>query len=137
MKLFFKIFSFTVLIVFIISSCRKNNFITDSNAKLEFSKDTVYFDTVFTGIGSAARYLKVYNPHDLPINLSEIKIAKGIESNYRINVNGIPSNELHDIEIGPNDSIYIFVDVTLLYILHSPSSQLSYELERIKLLRSS
>ena len=44
MKLFLKIFSFTVIIVLIISSCRRDNFITDSNAKLEFSKDTVYFD---------------------------------------------------------------------------------------------
>ena len=113
MKLFLKIISVTVIIVLIISSCRKNNFITDSNAKLEFSKDTVYFDTVFTGIGSAARYLIVYNRHDLPVNLSEIKIAKGIESNYRINVNGIPANELYDIEIGPNDSIFIFVDVNI------------------------
>ena len=113
MNLFLKIFSVTVIIILVISSCRKNNFITDSNAKLKFSKDTVYFDTVFTGIGSAVRHLKVFNPHDLPINLSEIKIAKGIESNYRINVNGIPANELHDIEIGAKDSIYIFVDVNI------------------------
>ena len=40
-----------VCIVFIIVQCEKDDFITDNSAKLEFSIDTLFFDTVFTTIG--------------------------------------------------------------------------------------
>jgi predicted RecB family nuclease len=40
-------------------SCEKNNFTTDPEDKLIFSKDTVQFDTVFTQKGSATRYFVI------------------------------------------------------------------------------
>ena len=56
----------------VVLSCNPDNsFVTDSNAMLEFSKDTLRFDTVFTELGSATRILKVYNRHDQSIRISK------------------------------------------------------------------
>lgn len=113
MKQIFKIIVLPVLIFFFIQSCKKNDFITDANAKLQFSKDTVMFDTVFNGVGSAARYFIVYNPHSSPINISKIELAKSNSSKYRLNINGTPSSYAENIEIAAEDSMFIFVDVKI------------------------
>lgn len=71
------------------------------------------FDTVFTTIGSTTEHLKVYNPYDQKILISSVRLAGGDNSNFRLNINGIMSNEVFDLEIGPKDSVYIFVEVTI------------------------
>ena len=51
--------------LFLLESCQSDDgFITDSSAKLEFSVDTLRFDTVFTELGSATRFIRVYNRND-------------------------------------------------------------------------
>jgi len=113
MKSTIGIFTIIFLIGVYLSSCKKDNYFEGTDANLKFSKDTVFFDTVFSGIGSATRFFIVYNTYDLPVLISEIRLFKGEESNFRINVNGIPGNQIEDIEIAANDSIFIFVDVTI------------------------
>lgn len=102
-----------IIISFSILSCNKGSFITDSNAKLEFSNDTVTFDTIFTTIGSTTKRLVVKNPHTQSIKISEIRLAKGNNSKYRLNIDGMPTNEFTDYELAPEDSLYIFVEVTI------------------------
>jgi hypothetical protein len=103
----------TVLSFLFFSSCRKDDLLKDASAKLKFSADTVYFDTVFTTIGSSTKQLRVYNPHNRRVVLSNVRLAKGNASSYRINVDGIPGPSIKNIEILPNDSIFIFVEVTI------------------------
>ena len=43
------------------SSCRNDFETVPSTGNLEFSRDTVFLDTVFTNIGSSTYNLKVYN----------------------------------------------------------------------------
>jgi hypothetical protein len=107
------IFTIIFIIGVYLSSCRKDNYFEGSDANLKFSKDTVFFDTVFSGIGSATRFFIVYNSYDLPVLISDIRLYKGEESSFRINVNGIPGNQTEGIEIAANDSIFVFVDVTI------------------------
>ena len=104
-----------VIIIFIsiLWSCQEDEYLTSSSAKLAFSTDTVMFDTVFTGIGSATQRFKVYNRHDQPIKVSSIELAKGNASHYAINVDGISANSVDDIQIEANDSIFIFVEVNI------------------------
>jgi len=105
-----------LFLIFIISglfSCIKDEIITDSNAVIEFSVDTVMFDTVFTSIGSTTEHLKIFNNNNKNIVISSLTLAGGNESNFRLNVNGQISNDLKDIEIPANDSIYVFVEVTV------------------------
>jgi len=103
---------FSLLIFFF--SCRKKDKIdTDPALRLDFSSDTVFFDTVFTTVGSVTQRLMVYNHNKNKINISSINLSGGEQSYYRININGTPAISLTDIEIPGEDSIYIFVRVTV------------------------
>ena len=102
-----------VAILFSMASCRKDVFLTDSSVKLNFSEDTLTFDTVFTSIGSATRYFKIYNRENKKIKITDIKLAGGTDSHFRINVDGIVGIEAKDVEIAANDSMYIFAAVTV------------------------
>lgn len=83
------------------------------SAKLVFSGDTILFDTVFTTVGSTTKQLKIYNPYSQKIIVSSIRLAGGINSNFRLNIDGVPASEMSNVEIEPKDSIYIFVKVTV------------------------
>lgn len=103
------------LLVFILAlfSCKKDPILSDSSAKLDFSESKILFDTVFTSIGSVTKNLKVYNNHDKKLIISSIRLANGNNSDFRLNINGTPTKSLTDIEIDANDSLYIFVEVTV------------------------
>ena len=103
------VLSLTVLI----SACNKDEFITDGSAKLAFSLDTVSFDTVFTQRGSATLYLKLYNRHNRFIKVSRIWLEGAPQSAFRMNVDGIAGSDISDVEIPPEDSIYVFLEVTV------------------------
>ena len=94
-------------------SCQREGFITDPNAKLNFSLDTVYFDTVFTSIGTVTRRFTVKNPYKESIKISSAQLAGGDASVYRINFDGLSGTQFENIEIAPKDSLFIFVKATL------------------------
>ena len=107
------VFLFFILLAISISSCRKDFSTLPSFGQLEFSKDTVFLDTIFTNIGSATYNLKVYNRSNHDITIPNITLANGINSNYRLNVDGIPGKEFQNIDILSKDSIFIFVETTV------------------------
>ncbi len=109
----FRLLFISALIAFVLYSCRKDLLTTDASDKLEFSRDTVIFDTVFTTIGSTTKRLLIYNPSDKRIIISSIQLANGSASKFRLNVDGIPGIAHHDIEIQGKDSMFLFVEVTL------------------------
>ncbi|MCH8904541.1 MAG: hypothetical protein IIA45_11580 [Bacteroidetes bacterium] len=96
-----------------IFSCRKDKVIYSSNVKLSFTQDTLTFDTVFTSLGSTTEFFKVLNTHKQPIIISKIDLAGGNSSQFRINIDGIPGISARDIKIEGEDSMYIFVEVTV------------------------
>jgi hypothetical protein len=96
------------------ASCRKRDTVdSDPSLMLSFSTDTVFFDTVFSSIGSVTQRLTIYNKNDGKLKISDIMLAGGTSSNYRINIDGIPVLEAQNIEIPGHDSIFIFVRVTV------------------------
>ncbi|QTD39106.1 hypothetical protein JL193_07630 [Polaribacter batillariae] len=99
----------------IISSCRKDFDTILNTGKLEFSKDTVFLDTVFTNIGSSTYSFKVYNRSNNAITIPKIRLEKGIDSNYRLNVDGITGKDFENINILAKDSIFVFVETTIDY----------------------
>lgn len=116
MKLFrYSLLSLSLLFVLIIGfqSCKKDVINTDSNFNLVFSVDTVYFDTVFVTLGSTTQRFKVYNNSNQRVNISSIRLAGGANSFFRMNVDGIPGTAISDLEIGANDSIFVFAEVTV------------------------
>jgi hypothetical protein len=94
-------------------SCRDEGIDSNPSVNLEFSTDSLLFDTVFTTVGSSTRSFKVYNKHNRRINISSVKLAGGNQSYFRINVDGASGTTLRDIEIDARDSIFIFVEVTV------------------------
>lgn len=95
-------------------ACRKDdNFTTDTGAKLRFSSDTLRFDTVFTSVGSATRYIKVFNPNNKPIKISRITLANKTSAVFNLNIDGVSGKSFTDVAIPANDSIYVFVEVTI------------------------
>lgn len=101
------------------SSCR-NDFEFDLNTgNLEFSRDTVFLDTVFTNIGSSTFTLKVFNRSDDDIVIPTLRLGEGQNSLYRLNVSGrtgvgpVLGKEFENIEIFARDSIFIFIETTI------------------------
>ena len=106
---------FSTLLIVGLYSCNDELISSDPKYRLEFSTDTLTFDTVFTTLGSATSKIVMYNRNKVGLNISSIKIKNGSTSFFKINVDGGKSatNEFENIEIRPNDSLYIFVAVTI------------------------
>ena len=97
----------------IFSSCNKETLINHNNSvKLEFSNDTIMFDTIFTSIGSITKELMVYNNNNFDIT-TDIKLSGSSEGHFRMNVDGESGNDQKDILIRAKDSIFIFLEVTI------------------------
>lgn len=119
MKRLLSFFLFFSIIVFW-SSCRNDFEFSPSTGNLGFAKDTVYLDTVFTNIGSSTYNLKVYNRSDEDIVIPTIQLENGINSFYRMNIDGSTGLEgqqegkfFEDIELLANDSLFIFIETTI------------------------
>jgi hypothetical protein len=99
--------------ILIVACHPERHYIEDSDARLSFTLDTVYFDTVFTTIGTVTESFRVKNPHNQFIMIDDISLAGGASSMFRINVDGMPGTHFSQVEIGPKDSLYVFVEATL------------------------
>lgn len=102
-----------VFIFALLISCEDERYMNSPDAQLKFSADTIMFDTVFTTIGSTTRMFKIFNPYHEKVLISNVRVATGETSNFRLNVNGFAGNEAYDVEIPANDSIFVFVEVTV------------------------
>jgi hypothetical protein len=94
-------------------SCERYETYGGTDARLGFSTDTVFFDTIFTSIGSTTKKLRIYNFYDQPLEISSIELAGGGASVFRLNIDGYAANSATEVEIPPKDSLYIFIEVTL------------------------
>jgi hypothetical protein len=113
MKLSWLVFAGGLIALISFQACEQQTFDTNSSSQLSFSKDTIRFDTVFTFIGSATRSVKVYNQSDDWIKISNITLGTSGSDRFRINVDGISGSSFENVEIPPNDSIWVFTEVTI------------------------
>lgn len=102
-----------MLMLVLWSSCRSDFETSESLGQLEFSKDTVFLDTVFSNLTTSTYSLKVYNRTREDIHIPEVSLKKGENSMYRLNVDGIPGKSFENVEILARDSIYIFIETTV------------------------
>lgn len=101
-----------LLIAIVFTSCIEDGFTTNSNHQPTFSVDTLNMGLVFTEAGTPTHSFTVHNRHDKMLNISSIALRddNGI---FRLNVDGFSGKTFNNIEIRPNDSIYVFVEATL------------------------
>lgn len=90
-------------------SCISDSFTTSPNDILAFSADTLSFDTVFTDLGTPTARLKVYNRASKSINIASIRFRQS-DSPFTLNVDGQSGTVFSNVEIRPNDSIFLFVE---------------------------
>jgi len=83
--------------------------------RLSFSKDTVMFDTLVSTISSPTKTLYVFNKNPDGLRVANIRLQKGTESLFRVNVDGeyLAYNSGNDYLIRKNDSIIIRIEVTM------------------------
>ena len=108
------IFSLIILsIILLISACDDNEeYNHDPNFRLHFSLDSLTFDTIFSGLSSTTKQLKVYNLSSKAIFLDEIELVNNDET-YRLNINGLVGNNAKQVYIPAKDSLYIFVELSV------------------------
>ncbi|MEZ4983637.1 MAG: right-handed parallel beta-helix repeat-containing protein [Saprospiraceae bacterium] len=96
------------------TACDPNeDFLRGDSVNVRFELDTLRFDTVFTQLGSATRFLKIYNEGDQPVQLDQVYVEGTTGVSFQINVDGVPGGIVEDAIIWGNDSIYVFVEVTI------------------------
>lgn len=112
-KLFLK-FSLLILLVGVTFISCDNAGVSESS-QFTFSNDTVTFDTVFSGMGSATTKFLVYNKSGETLRFNSVYLAGGNESAFRLNVDGEinPDHYFSDLILAPDDSIYVFVEVNI------------------------
>ncbi len=110
--------SILVCFIFLVVSCTKDKFVTGKNAFLITSDTAVYFDTVFTSVGSVTKQLKLFNINEKKLRLDNVELAGGANSFFKMNVSGTPGTQFSNIEMDKGDSLYIFISVNI-----NPSQQ--------------
>ena len=98
--------------ILMVSSCRKDFEFQASSGGLEFSKDTIYLDTIFANIGSSTYNLKVYNTSNDDISIPTVQLQNGENSGYRLNVDGQAGKSFTDVQLLAKDSLFIFIETT-------------------------
>ncbi|MDD7304904.1 MAG: hypothetical protein SPF56_02450 [Bacteroidaceae bacterium] len=111
----FPILSF-LLAALLLGACGElDSWTTSPDAVLRFSADTLRFDTLITGYGSATQTLVAHNGAGDGVRIQSVRLGKGAESHWRVNVDGqyLYNGQGEDFEVRAKDSIYIRVFANL------------------------
>lgn len=104
---------FLLLSVILLAACRREERFTDSpNVQLEFSRDTILFDTIFTTVSSITQRFVVRNTGNRAVRV-DVALEGGSPSPFRINVDGVSGITIPGVEILGGDSVFVFVEATL------------------------
>lgn len=124
-NLYRNIFPIVVGIFFIFcignfSSCRNFDDFDVNAVTLQFSQDTVKFDTVFSTLNTITKRIKVFNPSKKDILISKVYMQEALynrpnSSPFRLNVDGDTSLIVNNLIIRGKDSIFIFIKATIDY----------------------
>ena len=100
-------------LLYLAAGCeRVDHYATDPSLRLDFSTDTLTFDTLFTTIGSVTKQFMVYNPHGENLRIESVTLASGGRSGFRLNVDGRKGDSFSGIDLWKRDSLRVLVEVT-------------------------
>ena len=111
------LYSVLAVVLFLTACTDDDSFTTSRSALLTFSTDTVSLDTVFSTVPTSTKTFWVYNNGNDGLRLSQVRLQRGNQSGYRINVDGSYldndlGSKVNDLEIRKGDSIRVFVELT-------------------------
>ena len=102
--------------LFSLVGCLKDDDYTVSvNDRLAFSKDTIKFDTIISGIPTKTYSMAVYNPANKAIRISQIALQKGASSPFKVQADGaaLENGIATDFEIARKDSMIVYFMVNV------------------------
>lgn len=99
--------------MFALSGCIVDSFDTSPSAQPTFSTsaDGLDMGLFFANTPSPTSNLRILNRNSKLISLSEVRMRSG--EYFRINVDGQTGRVFSDVDIRPNDSVYVFIECTL------------------------
>lgn len=95
----------------VFASCEADKINADPSLMLEFSTDTVFFDTIFTGDGSTTKMFKIYNRANNRLQISQVFLSEN--SRYLVNLDGVSASRFSNVVINAKDSMTVFVQVDM------------------------
>ena len=113
MKTIYSILLFFIMSVFLVACSEDTGFSVSPLMRLEFSRDTIAFDTIFTAVGSPTSGLVVRNRNKDGLRISNVRLASGGESGFSVLVDGQYGPSMNGLEIRGKDSVYVFASVEL------------------------
>ena len=107
-----------LMAVILFASCSNDDsFSTDSSHLLSFTRDTVTLDTLFSNVPSSTYSFWVHNNTGDGIRINSVRLSKGNQTGYRVNVDGIylsasTGYQTSNVELRKGDSLRVFVEIT-------------------------
>ncbi|MDE5800509.1 MAG: hypothetical protein K2H74_05745 [Paramuribaculum sp.] len=119
-----------------LTSCIEDDVTLSPADQPVFSADTLDVGRIFMDEPSQTHAIKAYNHSDKVMRISRIGFQSGSEGCFRINVDGFSGKDFRDVDIRPNDSIFILVSATVPRVLSASSVEDKLEFETNGVTRS-
>ena len=113
----FSIFFFLSVVMLMMACTDDDTFTTSRSNLLSFSTDTLRLDTTFSNVPTSTKTFWVYNKSGDGLRLTNIRLAQGNQTGFRVNVDGIELSaengyQVSNLEVRNKDSIQVFVEMT-------------------------
>ena len=102
-----------LLSVFLGSCVEETDFSSNPSLRLEFSCDTVSFDTLFSEVMSPTAKFLVRNRNDKSLRINNVRLEGGGSSPFSVLVDGQYGTSMDGLEIRARDSLYVLASVTV------------------------
>ncbi len=91
----------------------QDEIIINEAVSLQFSTDTVFFDTLFTNELSVTKRFRVYNPQNKAVIIDRLNLQEGASSPYTLKINGREAKDFSQIQLFGKDSLLVLVEAIL------------------------
>ena len=112
-KLKYTIICLLMMLPAVLASCIEDGVSTNASEQPVFSTDTVKMGEVFTQEATPTSRFIVHNRYDKIMSIERISLREGENEYFRLNVDGVSAKSFSNVEIRPNDSIFVFVEALL------------------------
>lgn len=112
MRYLFPLFIVLSCCLTFLSGCEPKEDLVQTTGKLEFDRDSVKFDTVFTTIKTVTKRLWVYNRNSGAVK-TDVSLAGKQGATYSLIINGDAGNSISGVTVRGNDSLLVLVRAVL------------------------
>ena len=105
---------YIALLSILLGACVEDfEYSSDPSLQLEFSCDTVSFDTLFSEVMSPTAKFLVHNRSSKSLRINSVRLYGGDTSPFSVLVDGQYGALMHNLEIRAKDSLYVLASVTV------------------------